>query len=222
MSSFSKRQKEIFLITVASIFLLSLSLYTYYVVFSPAKDAYDQQKVSVDNERAVLFALRTEVAEKEDSDLTSTLNYQQKLPVKPLQDAILLQIAKAETKSGTQIRNVDFVQSEFEILDPPEHVENVMELLTTVEIEVVDYPSLVNFIDEIEQMERIFVIDTIQFQGPDEVTEVETEQETIVLDVSFSAFYRADLENLDQEAPKINAPPGSQKTTPFTFNDGGE
>lgn len=222
MSSFSKRQKEMFLLVIASVFLVVLGAYSYVLVFSPAKEEYDRLEQAVEQERATLFALRTQAAEKKQTDSTSTLRFQQKVPVKPLQDAVLLQINKAEIKSDAVIKNVNFTESGFAIVDPPEHVENVSRLLTTVEVEVEKYQDLVKFIDEIEKMERIFVIYSINFQGLDEVIEAETEEKLIALTVSFSAFYRPDLKNLEEEVPKINAPPSSQKTTPFPYNEGGK
>lgn len=211
-----------FLLVIASVFLVALIAYSYVVVFSPAKEEYDRLEQTVDQERATLFALKTEAAEKEKTDSTSTLSYQQKVPVKSLQDAVLLQINKAEVKSDAIIKKVNFAESDFAIVDPPEHVENVSRLLTTVEVEVEKYKDLVKFIDEIEQMERIFVIDSINFKGPDEVIDPNTIEELTSLTVSFSAFYRADLKKLEEEVPKINAPPSSQKTTPFPYNEGGE
>jgi len=89
-----------------------------------------------------------------------------------------------------------------------------------VAIEVATYSELMRFIAELENMERVFVVDSIKFVGPDEVKEMGVERELIPLTVSFSAFYRSDLENLVNETPKINAPSGSQKSDPFSFNKG--
>jgi len=222
MSNYTKRQKEIFLIVIASIFLIVLSSYSYFIVFSPIKTVNNQQKLTADIEREILFALRKEVTTKEKSVSTSTLGAQRKVPVKPLEDAVLLQVSEAETKSGTIVRNISFTKNEFEILTPPENVENVSQVLTMVELEVNTYPELINFITEIERMERVFIIDSINFAGPEEVVEADVEKEPLILTVSFTAFYRGDLVNLMDEAPKVSAPSGSKKSDPFPYNEGKE
>lgn len=222
MSSFTKRQKEIFLIVLASIFLVSIVAYSYFLVYSPIKESTDQVKQTVESERNVLFTLRKEAAEQEQADSSSTLRSQQKVPVKPLEDAVLLQVTKAEIKSGSAVKNVHFSKRELDLIDAPENVENIFGLTTTVELEVDTYDNLIKFIEEIEQMERIFIVDSIEFAGPDEVKEIETIQEIIPLKVSFTAFYRADLNNLIDEVPKVNAPSASQKVNPFSFNKGTE
>lgn len=219
MSRFSKKQKETFLIVVSALFFVALVSYTYYMVFTPVKQSTSQLKISVENEREILITLRKQMIEKAQADSTSTLRYQEKVPVKPLEDAVLLQVAMAEIKADGIVKDVSFEKSDFEMLDPPESVENVSQLLTTVLLEVDSYSKIIRFVDEIEKMNRIFIVDSIQFAGPEEVREVESEDEVISLAVSFTAFYRADLENLLDEVPKINAPPGSQKNDPFPFNE---
>ena len=220
MSNITKRQKDILLIILAAVFLIVLVAYSYFLVYAPVKATNDQLKQTMETEREVLFALRQEAAKKEKSDSSSTLQLQQKVPVKPLEDAVLLQITKAEIKSNSFVKDIAFVRSPFEIATPPESVENVSQLLTTVEIEVETYSDLMRFIAELEDMERIFVVDSINFIGPEEVKEMGVDNELIPLTVSFSAFFRSDLVNLVNETPKINAPSGSQKNDPFSFNKG--
>jgi len=220
MSNITKRQKDLLLIILAAVFLIVLVAYSYFLVYAPVKATNDQLKQTMETEREVLFVLRQEAAKKEKSDSSSTLQLQQKVPVKPLEDAVLLQITKAEIKSNSIVKDVAFVRSPFDIATPPESVENVSQLLTTVAIEVEAYSDLMRFISELENMERFFVVDSIKFVGPDEVKEMGVERELIPLTVSFSAFYRSDLENLVNETPKINAPSGSQKSDPFSFNKG--
>lgn len=219
MSNFTKKQKETFLIVVSALFFVALVSYTYYMVFTPVKASTSQLKTSVENEREVLITLRKQMMEKKQADSTSTLRYQEKVPVKSLEDAVLLQVSMAEIKADGIVKDVSFEKSDFEILDPPELVENVSQLLTTVQLEVDSYSKIIRFVNEIEKMNRIFIVDSIQFTGPEEVKEVEIEDELISLAVSFTAFYRADLKNLLDEVPKVNAPPGSQKNDPFPFNE---
>ena len=68
-------------------------------------------------------------------------------------------------------------------------------------------------------MERVFIIDSINFNMPQEIRDEEAVKEIIEMTVSFSAFYRPDLVGLQHEAPKTNAPASSEKIDPTPFND---
>jgi len=71
-------------------------------------------------------------------------------------------------------------------------------------------------------MERVFIIDSISINVPGEIRDQQLDEGLIEMTVAFSAFYRPDLVGLQQEAPKIDAPPPSEKIDPTPFNDGVE
>lgn len=220
MTDLTKRQKEITLVVLSVLLFIALAAYSYFMVFAPAKEANDQVKLTTSNERDVLFALRKQSAAKGQTDTGSSQPLQRKVPSKPLEDAVLLQIGKAEIKSDTTIRDVTFSPGEFIIENPPEMVGNVNQLLIEVVLQSDSYIGIEKFVDEIEKMERIFIIDSINLTMPTEIREQELVKELIEMTVSFSAFYRPDLVGLQHEAPKIDAPPSSDKIDPTPFNDG--
>jgi type IV pilus assembly protein PilO len=220
MTNLTKRQKEMALVVLSVILFLSLGAYSYFLVYTPAKDTNDQVKLTTSNERDVLFALQKQSASKGQTDTASSQPLQRKVPTKPLEDAVVLEIGKAEIKSGTTVQGITFTQGEFVIENPPELVENVSQLLTEVVLQSDSYIGIEKFVDEIEKMDRIFIIDSINFNVPEEIREEELEKDFIEMTVTFSAFYRPDLIDLHIEAPKTNAPPPSEKIDPTPYNDG--
>lgn len=218
MRSLSKRQKEIGLVILASVLLLMLAAYSYFNIYSPAKEANERATQTLANERDILFALQRQEAQQSPSETSTSRQLQQKVPVKPLEDLILLQVQKAEVKSDTYVNAVNFSLEETSIENPPEHVTNVQAVITEVHLETDTYSKVDRFIEEIESMERIFIIDGIEFTAPEEIRTMEQETENMEMTVRFHAFYRPDLENLVDEAPKVDAPVPSGKQDPTPFN----
>ncbi|MEK3934061.1 pilus assembly protein PilO [Sporosarcina sp. FSL W7-1349] len=222
MSSWSKRQKEGALLALAIVFLIALCTYSYFIIYAPAKEANDQMKQTIANERDVLFALRKQAAGQTLSNETSGSSQplQRKVPVKPLEEAVLLQVEKAEVKSGSFVQDVTFTHSDYVIENPPDHVENVSRLLTEVYLEAASYLDVQKFIDEIEKMERVYVIESIMIDAPEELRDMESEVEPMQMTIAFNAFYRGDLIELEPEAPKTDAPLPADKADPTPYNSG--
>ncbi|MET3574641.1 pilus assembly protein PilO [Bhargavaea ullalensis] len=222
MNRLNLNRKETILIVLSVLFFISLLLYSYFLLFKPAHELRQQAQQNLQTERQVLSTLQQQAAGKTDREPASSLPLQRKVPVEPVEEMILLQLGKAETVSGTEIENVAFTTGEMLIDNPPEGVENVNELLTTVSILSPDYEGVAAFIEEIERLERVTVLDSATFTGPAEKTEEADEDEPISLEVTFSSFYRPDLETLKGEVPKVAAPPASLKEDPFPFEDNTE
>jgi len=222
VTNLTKRQKETALVVLSVLLFISLAAYSYFILYVPVKDTNEQMKLTTSNERDVLFSLRKQSAAKGQTDTTSSQPLQRKVPTMPLEDAVLLQIGKAETKSGSLVQEITFAQGEFIIENPVENVENVDQLLTEVVLQSDSYTGIEKFVDEIERMERIFIIDSISINVPGEIRDQQVDEELIEMTVAFSAFYRPDLVGLKHEVPKIDAPPDSEKVDPTPFNDGVE
>ena len=222
MTNLTKRQKEIALVILSSLFFIVLAAYAYFMVYAPVKGENEQVKLMLSNEREVMVALRKQEAASGQVDTVSSQPLQRKVPVKPLEDAVLLQIGRAEIKSGSAVQDIQFTKGEFVIQNPPEQVGNVQQLLTEVSLEADSYLEVENFIDEIERMERIFIVDSINFIAPEEIQEQSEADEPMQMTVAFSAFYRPDLVDLQHEAPKTDAPAPEGKNDPTPYNNGTE
>ena len=220
MSNMTKSQKEKALITVAILFLLALSAYSYFAVYVPSRDAKLQAEQTLSSEREVLMALQTQLKEQPAGEKFSTSELQQKVSVEPLTDLIVLQVEQAELISRSLVESIEIAEGPLELLAPVEGVENIQEVLTSVTIEAPDYDSITTFIKEIEAMERIMVVEAIDFSANEEMTDTGQDQEALNVTLEFSAFYRPDLIALAETQPKVAAPPPAKKNNPMPWNDG--
>lgn len=219
MNRFNMNRKETILVVLSVMFLIALLLYSYFLLFQPARETRLQAQQTLQTERQVLSSLQQQAAGETESEPASTLPLQRRVPVSPAEEVVLLQVGKAEVVSGTEIQNVAFSTGEMVIENPPEGVTSVSELLTTVQILSPDYDGILTFIEEVERLERITVTNSVTFTGPPERTEEAQEDEPIAMEITFSSFYRPDLTTLEGETPTAPAPPPSLKDDPFPFDD---
>jgi type IV pilus assembly protein PilO len=218
MSNMTRRQKEIGLLFLAIVFLIFLAAYSYFQIYAPAKESNERAAQTMANERDILFALQRQEAQPRQSGLSSSRPLQEKLPVKPLEDLILLQIQKAEVKSDALVNEINFSLEETVVENSPEQVENVQAVVAEVHLQADEFSQVDRFIEEIESMERIFIMDHIKFIAPEEVKTFEQESDIMDLTITFHAFFRPDLENLEDEAPKVDAPVPASKQDPTPIN----
>lgn len=220
MSNMTKRQKEMALIVLASLFLVVLTAYSYFLVYAPSKEALKQTEQSLTSEREVIMALETQLKEVPEGERISVSELQQKVSIEPLTELIVLQVEQAELLSNSMVSSITFTEGPLELLQSVEGVENVQEVLTSVTLETPDYQSLTAFIREIEAMQRIMIIDSINFAATPEVTQQAQVEESLALTVTFSAFYRPDLIALADTKPKVDTPTPAGKNNPLPQNDG--
>ncbi|PKH08462.1 LysM peptidoglycan-binding domain-containing protein [Planomicrobium sp. MB-3u-38] len=218
--NFTKEQKDTAMVVLASLLLMVVLAYTYFGFYSPAKEARLQTEQTLSSEREVLMALENQLKQMPQTERISASELQQKVAVEPLTDLILLQVEQAELMSGTLIKSVSFTEGPVDLLAPVEGVENIQEVLTSIELEAYDYESITAFIKEIESMKRIMIVDAINFAAAPEQTEQVTEDEPLSVSLQFSAFYRPDLIALSDTAPKVDAPAPANKVNPMPQNDG--
>lgn len=220
MSSLTRKQKEVGLIVLSSLFCIVLLAYSYFTFYSPKKESYAVAETTLTTDRQVLFALEQQLADQPEIPVVSSLELQKKVPVDPLSELVLLQIEKAEVVSQSLVQSVSFTEGPFVIESPPEGVETLQELLVSLSIETPTYTTLETFIDELERLDRILIVDSIQFSSSGEVTTAEQEDEKLQLTLTFSAFYRPDLTGLLEEGPKVDTPPPAEKGNPLPANNG--
>lgn len=220
MSSLTRKQKEIGLIVLSSLFCLAMIAYSYFTFYSPKKESLAVAETTLTTDRQVLFALEQQLADQPEIPVVSSLELQKKVPVDPLTELVLLQIEKAEVVSQSLVQSVSFTEGPFVIEAPPEGVETLQELLVSLSIETPTYSTLESFIAELERLDRILIIDSIQFSSSGEVTTADQEDEKLQLTLTFSAFYRPDLTELLQEGPKVDTPAPAEKVNPLPANNG--
>jgi type IV pilus assembly protein PilO len=225
MSNLTRKQKEIGLIVLSSLFCLIMIAYAYFTFYVPKKESLAVAETTLTTDRQTLFALEQQLADQPEIPIVSSLELQKKVPIDPLTELIILQIEKAEVVSDSLVQSIGFSEGPFVIEAPPEGVETLQQLLVSLSIETSSYATLEAFIDEIEKLERILIVDNISFSSPGEVTTEELEPAKLQLSLSFTAFYRPDLLELLDEGPKVNTPAPADKSNPLPSNeviDGGE
>lgn len=226
MRSLTNRQKDIALLVLAVIFFVLLVSYSWFQLYAPAKEENVGVVNSIVDQREVIFELQRQVAAKPVEQSTSSRPLQRKVPVLPLEDILLVQLEKAEVKSKALINNVAFVQDELNDV-PIESYDQLdagtddpalalKQLTIDVELTASSYEEVDKFIREVEATERIFVVQSIELDTPEEIREAAAEKEPIELTVSFQAFYRPDLQELIPEVPKLDAPMPAGKEDPTT------
>jgi len=219
MSNLTRKQKEIGLIVIASLFSLIMIAYAYFTFFVPKKESLAVAETTLTTDRQVLFALEQQLADQPEIPIVSSLELQKKVPIDPLTELIILQIEKAEVVSDSLVQSIGFSEGPFVIEAPPEGVETLQQLLVNLSIETSSYATLEAFIDEIEKLDRILIVDNISFSLPGEVTTEELEPAKLQLSLSFTAFYRPDLLELLDEGPKVDTPAPADKSNPLPSNE---
>lgn len=220
MSSLTKSQKEKGLIILAIVFLLVLGAYSYFMVYAPAKEARLQAEQTLSSERDVLIALQTQLKELPEGEKISTSELQQKVSIEPLSELLVLQIEQAELLSKSLVTDIAIAEEPVTLPVPVEGLENLQQVKTTVSFETKDYKGITTFIKEVEAMDRILVIDSIDFSANEEVTTMEAEKEKLEVTLGFTAYFRPDLIALTDTLPKVDAPPPAKKVNPLPQNDG--
>lgn len=219
MNNLTRKQKEIGLIFLSSLFCLILIAYAYFTLYVPKKESLAVAETTLTTDRQLLFALEQQLADQPEIPIVSSLELQKKVPIDPLTELIILQIEKAEVVSDSLVQSIGFSEGPFVIESPPEGVETLQQLLVTLSIETSTYATLEAFIDEIEKLDRILIVDNISFSSPGEVTTEELEPAKLQLSLSFTAFYRPDLLELLDEGPKVDTPAPADKSNPLPSNE---
>lgn len=109
----------------------------------------------------------------------------------------------------------------------PSNVANTIPMPTgmkkitaTLEIQSPNYESLEKFIQTLEELQRIVVVEGINFSGKDEVTSVEQLGTLLNYTITVSSFYMPTLTDLQKDAPSIDVPePGKKKNPLSRFPD---
>ncbi|WP_211653930.1 pilus assembly protein PilO [Planococcus alpniumensis] len=220
MSSLSKTQKEKGLIGLAVILLLAIAAYSYFFLYAPAKEAKLQAEQILSSERDVLVTLQTQLRELPEGERVSIRELQKKVSVEALTEMIVLQVEQAELLSNTLINNIGITEGVVELPVAVEGLENLQEVLTTVTINANEYQDITTFIDEVESMERILIVEAIDFDSTEEVIAIDQEIDPIEATLTFSAYFRPDLIELADSLPKLDAPAPAGKVNPLPQNDG--
>ncbi|MEI2355601.1 hypothetical protein [Mesobacillus zeae] len=151
-------------------------------------------------------------------------------------DQLVLDIEEAEIISGSEIDSIEFGTEESTTQDSKEDVGNenrqkaegerqagetvkkpngVETNSKTVKVAASNYFELKSFIETLEGLQRIITVDSIDFNGPEEITSWNQDAGNINFTLTLSVFFMSSLNDLKEGLPSLEIPEPSNKKNPF-------
>ncbi|MFC7373003.1 hypothetical protein ACFQPF_15290 [Fictibacillus iocasae] len=226
----------------ALLLFLLLGVMFYLLYLSPLKQQVEDTADQVNQQKSFLEKNSTPAAEK-PVVVTDTAALQQEVPVKPLMDQLLLQFEKAEVLSDSLILSMQFTDGEEAAAEPaenegegdqeqpaaPDESAAAPEVLPsgvkkiTAEMTVMskDYEGLLSFLQVVQELKRITVIEGITFTGPADLN-AESEdapENQFKYDLQVSTYYLPELTDYLKDTPTVPFPAPSGKKNPLSGSE---
>lgn len=245
---FSLKNKLI--VGTATLFLILLIGFAQFFVLTPLKTDVDIKEKSLESEQKLVEVVNQKKDSTAETDTEGTRELQKKVPVQPLQEQFILDLEKAENVSNSKISAMSFSKDAGSALtsdqtnpenanaaqtaaDPnaahqstqnqqpePAVPTGLKKLTVQLNVESPTYKDLEKFIETLESLQRIVVVEAITYSGGQEITSLLQEEQPITYSLTVSAFYMPDLEDLEAELPEIDAPEPANKKNPLSqFSD---
>jgi type IV pilus assembly protein PilO len=238
-------KKEWMLIGSSIVLVLMLIFAVVWFFYLPVKNQQESLLNDVTTERKLIEALDSKIASIKQDSFENSSSLQQKVPVKPMTQQLLIDLEKAEIVSGSLITSIQFTEgavplppageeggSEIEgttetVSDPStDTTENtaapaaalpqgLQKLTATLSVEAKSYFEVEKFIEKLEELHRIVEVEQLSFSGPAELLQIQEVTENIQFNLVVSAFYLPGLIELEAELPKLDAPVPANKKNPF-------
>lgn len=172
-----------------------------------------QEQFILDLERAenVSNSLVKSMSFSKDADVTITPPAQENASVN----------GETITDESLEVKTVQEVEAEKET-QTANTVTGLKKLTISLSVESPTYEDLEKFISTLESLNRIVVVESINYSGGKEITSLDTEpsDEKLSYSLSVSAYYLPTLNDLIADLPKIDAPGPANKKNPLTtFSD---
>ncbi|MCM3116750.1 pilus assembly protein PilO [Neobacillus sp. MER 74] len=244
---FSKKQGLI--IGAVALILILFIVYAQFFKLAPLKTDLDLKQQSLESEQKLLEIVSQKNAEETQKTSEGTRELQKKLPVKPLQEQLILDLEKAETISDSKISSMSFSkdvdvstatadQTNAENANGQQTTTDTSQAAATqdttaqqtassqttgmkkmtisLSVESPNYKKLEKFIETLESLKRIIVVESISYSGGQEITSLDQEDQPLTYSLTISAFYMPTLDDLAGELPKIDAPKPAGKDNPLS------
>jgi type IV pilus assembly protein PilO len=171
-----------------------------------------QEQFILDLERAenVSNSLVKSMGFSKDTDVTNTPSVQENAAN-----------AEANTDESLEVKTVQEVEAEKEA-QTANTVTGLKKLTISLSVESPSYEDLEKFISTLESLNRIVVVESINYSGGQEITSLGTEpaEQKLSYSLSVSAYYLPSLNDLIADLPKIDAPGPANKKNPLSaFSD---
>lgn len=98
--------------------------------------------------------------------------------------------------------------------------EGLSKTTVSIVVESDNYFDLEKFIETLETLKRVVMVESIAFSGPEELTSLVNEAEPIQMTIALNTFHLTGFDELNDYNPKIETPEPANKRNPFpTFGD---
>lgn len=246
---FSKKEKMILLL-VSLLLVLAVAFAQLVMLFPLQSDLEQKEQRVATQQKLLDALNNKKSANAETVTAEETREIQKKVPVKPMQEQFILDLEKAETISDSKIVSMTFSAagdttteagtdqtqtteatpeagtdtatedgSEQQTAENP--AANALKKLTVnLSVESPSYKELEKFIQSLESLKRIVIVEAINYSSAEEITTVDQQMDPLTYTLTISAYYLPELDDLIAELPKIDAPPPANKDNPLSsFSD---
>lgn len=240
---FSKIEK--YIITVSVLLILLFIVYIHFYQLVPLQSELTSRKAELQSEQKLVDIMTQKSTGNGEPTIENTRELQQKVPVKPLQEQLILDIEKAETLSNSEIQSMSFsADGEVNMKsaetnkknsadapqaeDPSDRKQqnaiatptSLRKLSVKLTVESPSYEKFETFVETLESLKRIVVVESINYSGGEEITRLDQEKQQLDYTLTISAYYMPDLADLQAQLPKIDAPAPAGKDNPLNqFSD---
>jgi type IV pilus assembly protein PilO len=243
-------KKEMIIVIVTIGMMVAFVIGSYFLYLSPKKEKITTNETQLKSEEQLLASIQNNQAVNTAPTVESIADLQKKVPVKQQLELLILDLEKAEVVSDSLITNMSFLDedaittetlpvgeqsngqaqltADSTQMDPNVNSKpavtplptGIRKLTVTLSVKSPSYFDLIKFIETLESLKRLVVVESVTFSGGSELTSVEDELEELSYSLTVSAFYMPTLTDLQDQLSELKPPAPSNKTNPFsTFPD---
>ncbi|WP_284036106.1 hypothetical protein [Neobacillus sp. 114] len=252
-----------YIIAIVTLLLVLLIVYAQLFKLAPLKTDLKTKQQTLKAEQKLLDTVVKQNDDSKNKVAENTRELQKKVPVKPLQEQLILDFERAETVSGNQIKSMGFSMDGAVSVQPQQPsaqagsggqnttaqthsiqgaankgtdsqastnqadtgqadaqsvsaVPGLKKLTVQLSVDSPNYEQFEKFVETLESLKRIVVVEAINYSGGHEVTSVQQEEQKLSFLLTVSAFYMPDLADLQADVPKIDAEAPAEKTNPLS------
>jgi type IV pilus assembly protein PilO len=224
---FSKKQWSIFISLFAAGLIMAAVLNFFLIQPMEERINYKEEELAI--QLKLQEAIETKVNNINENDTADSTTLQKKIPVEPLTERLILDLEKAELVSGSTIQSINFERTDGPLAAQGNEESDgvpvketqlpplLKRLQMTMVVESPSYFEMEEFLEEIESLQRIVEINRLYFEGEEELKEsIEGySQDMVTFELTASAFFIPELDDLKDGVPAIQSPSPSLKKDPF-------
>jgi type IV pilus assembly protein PilO len=222
--------------------IVGLVSYCYFIVLQPIKNEKDNLKSQLQMQQRILIQNQSaSVPERIKGIEVGTALLQHELPVKPLEEQLLLNLEKAEDLSSVLISSISSASTGDENVQQSQNVlqdntvtnqsvqngvtnnqtsSDVKEITFSLQVKYMYYEQLHEFLHEVENSTRIIQVESVNFTGENDTASLTSAPTKSEASIVIKAFYDPSLKGLSSQDPTIDLPKSCVKrTNPVVYQD---